>query len=107
MKTLLAHLNAKIIQFAQRAATWYKQSKAKHFVNAMLRPSLLLFKDIMEDVSDISIKIDRLALNMAMAELRETRLELETIRHNQQVIHEVAVDTRKVVEGSKPKRVSS
>lgn len=101
MKTLLANLNARIIKFAQRAASWYKESKAKHYVNAILRPYSLRFQDIVDDVADVSVKIDRLALGMAMTELRATRMELQSIRETQVLTHDVVIDTRKVVEGRK------
>lgn len=100
MKTLLASLNARIIKFAQRAASWYKESKAKHLMNAILRPYSLYFQDIVDDVADVSIKIDRLALSMAMTELRATRMELQSIRKTQVLTHDVVIDTRQKVEGT-------
>jgi hypothetical protein len=99
MRTLLASLNARIIKFAQRAASWYKESKAKHFMNAIIRPYSLHFQDIVDDVKEVSIKIDRLALSMTMSELRAAHLEIQSIKETQLLTHDVVSETRKVVEG--------
>lgn len=80
MKDLVATLYAKVICFSQRAIQWYGEGKIKHAVTALLQPYSLRFKDIVDDVSNISQRIERLAHNMSRVELRNTRIELQDNR---------------------------
>ncbi|XTI82906.1 hypothetical protein V2W45_1464303 [Cenococcum geophilum] len=98
IRQLVVTLYTQIVKFVQRAATWYSGGKAKHFVTAFTRPYNLRFKDLVEEITETSGKIDRLALSMAMAELRVIRTELEEARIEQRSTHSVTLEVRKTLE---------
>jgi len=86
MKELVTELYIRIMKFARRAMKWFTESKAKHVFSSIARPYTLRFKDMVEDTSETSRKLERLALSLSMAELRKTRLELQDSRRDQQII---------------------
>ncbi|KAK8240491.1 hypothetical protein HDK90DRAFT_479884 [Phyllosticta capitalensis] len=80
MFDLSVTLYARIIAFATRAASWYRQNKFKHALSAFGAPYSLQFQDLVGDITVQVSKINQLALAMSAAELRETRLELRQLR---------------------------
>jgi hypothetical protein len=86
MRSLSSSLYALIIQFVQRAANWYSESKIKHAFTSLGRPHQLRFKDSVDDITVHVNRIYRLAFSMSIAELRETRLELGELSTEQRQI---------------------
>ncbi|KAK8250827.1 hypothetical protein HDK77DRAFT_439436, partial [Phyllosticta capitalensis] len=80
MMDLAVPLYVRIIAFATRAASWYRQNKLKHALTAIGRPYSLRFQDLVDDITVQVSKINRLAFTMSIVELRETRLELRELR---------------------------
>ena len=99
MKSLVVLLYAQVIKFVQRAASWYGECKLKHMLTAITRPYSLRFQDLVDSIAETATRIDRLALVMTMAELREARIELQEVRLEQQTTHKVAVETKQALEG--------
>ncbi|KAF4634159.1 hypothetical protein G7Y89_g3948 [Cudoniella acicularis] len=71
MKHTVAMLYACVIRFLHRAMCWYKEGKLKHMVSAFTRPASLRFKDLVEEISELSNRADKLAAASAHAELRD------------------------------------
>jgi len=91
MKGLTITLYAQIITFIQRAVNWYSESKIKHALAAIVRPYQLRFKDLVDDITVQVDRIYRLAFNMSISELRETRLELHEARSEHRAMR-LAID---------------
>jgi hypothetical protein len=100
MKELVVTLYMQIIKFARRAVKWYRESPVMHAMKAITHPYSLRFQDTVENIGETSRRIERLALNMSMAELRRTREELAEARREQGATHVVAVETRQKIEGT-------
>src|SRR5579871_506701 len=80
MRCLVTQLYVHILEFSQRALKWYSAGKLKHALTAIVRPYSLSFKDLVESMKETTGKIKDLALSMSMAEIRQTRIELEEAR---------------------------
>jgi hypothetical protein len=76
MAELMASLYSHILRFFTRAIDWYGQGKLKHALSALRSSFQLKFRDIVEDINETSRAIDRLALIMNQAEVRQTRLQV-------------------------------
>lgn len=103
MGTLVVELHIKIIEFSERAVRWYTDSKFKHAIACLVQPYSLRFKDIVDDISEIVISIERLSSNMSRRELRQGRLEqqkahLET-QNTQIEVRDIALQVKKMLEG--------
>jgi hypothetical protein len=92
MKGAVAILYARILEFLQRAAKWYREPKAKHALMAIVKPYSLHFKDLLEDIASQSREIDRLAASGSMAEQRDMHLD-------QKRTHDLLVEMRDVIFG--------
>lgn len=99
MRKLLSALYAKIMKFVQRAIKWYKESKLQHVLSAIVRPYSLRFQDVVDDIADLSARIDRLALSMSMIELKATRSKLEEMQREQKVALELTNEMKRTLEG--------
>jgi hypothetical protein len=75
MKELVALLYIEITKFAQRSVAWYKEGKLKHTFSAIRRPYSLRFKDIVENVNEISRRMNKLASTMHMIDGRQIHIE--------------------------------
>lgn len=93
MKELVTTLYVQIIKFVRRARKWYNECRLKHVISAVARPFSLRFQDMVDNISEISRRVERLALTLSMAELRKTRLELESSRREQKTAHSIALET--------------
>lgn len=99
MKGLVVGLYVQIIKFARRAMKWFNESRLRHMISSITHPYSLRFKDMVDSISETSRRIERLALNISMAELRQTRLELENTRREQKAIHDLALQTNHKIDG--------
>ena len=98
MSSLVTELFTKIIQFADEAIRWYGEGGLKHAVGSILNPYSLRFKDTVDDILDISARVEKAALSASMAELRQTRMELEALRDVHRETRELALEMRKTLE---------
>jgi len=80
MKNMIAELYAYIMLFTTRAICWYKRGKFAHAFGAIARPWALNWKDDVDGIAEQSQKVDSLAQIAARAELRDTRLEVKSLR---------------------------
>ncbi|KAK7513715.1 uncharacterized protein IWZ02DRAFT_478364 [Phyllosticta citriasiana] len=80
MVDLATTLYVRIIGFATRAASWYRQNKLKHAFSAIGRPYSLRFQDLVDDITVQISEIRQLAFTMSLVELRETRMELRELK---------------------------
>ena len=99
MKELVVELYVQIIKFARRAIKWYRESRPKHIITSISRPYSLRFKDMVESISENSRRLEQLALSLSMAELRQTRLELQASRREQQSVLAIAEETKLKLDG--------
>lgn len=100
MKELVTTLYIQIIKFARRAMKWYNESRPKHIISSITRPYSLRFKDMVDSISETSRRLEKHALSISMAELRQTRLELQESRREQQSLYEIAVATKQQLDGA-------
>jgi hypothetical protein len=99
MTALVTEMYTKIIDFAERAVQWYGDSQLKHAITSFTYPYSLRFKDIVDDISEISRRIDKIALTMSMTELRQVRLALQELRGAYYETRDLALEMRKKLEG--------
>jgi hypothetical protein len=110
LRTLVAELYAKIVEFAVRAISWYKEGKLQHVVSAIIRPYSLRFEDIADDIAELSKRIDNLAMTFGMIELRQARVEIQElrqaqaetrdeVRRAQQETRDISLELRRALEG--------
>ncbi|KAF2736243.1 hypothetical protein EJ04DRAFT_598270, partial [Polyplosphaeria fusca] len=94
MTNLIATLYVNIIKFSRRAMKWFSENRALHLIKSITHPYSLRFQDMVENIQETSQRIQSLALNLSLGELRKTRLELESSRRDQQSIHAIASETK-------------
>jgi hypothetical protein len=70
MMEVVARLYAKIMQFLVKAVKWYKEKPIKHAIGAVLKPWALSYKDIKEEIWELSRQVDNLASVAVKAEIR-------------------------------------
>ncbi|KAF4462916.1 Nacht domain [Fusarium albosuccineum] len=71
---------AKIIEFSIAAIKWYKKNKFMHAILSIIKPFSLSFKDIIDEVSDWSRRVDKLASAAAKAEIRGLHVDVHGLR---------------------------
>ena len=71
MKHALAMLYARIIKFFYRAMKWYQEGKLKHIYTSITRPASLRFKDLLDDITEYSSRVESEASISARAEQRD------------------------------------
>jgi hypothetical protein len=103
MKTAVATLYAHILQFMQRAAKWYSESKIRHAVGSIFKPYALSFQDILDEISTVSREVDMLALSASMAEQRGMHLEQRNMHMDQRCTHKLLVDVSTALQGKQSK----
>ncbi|KAK8849143.1 Nacht domain protein [Apiospora arundinis] len=105
MREAVARLYAKIIDFALKAVQWFKKSKFKHSVAAVFDPLKLSFGPVIDEIRELSRRVDELANAASKAEIRDQhakidRLErqmsqlLETVIAQRSLTNEILVDLR-------------
>ena len=62
MKRAVADLYANAMRFLIRAQDWYREGKLLHALHSITRLVELRYKDLIEDIKECSINIDKLAL---------------------------------------------
>lgn len=80
MQRAVSELYVVIIKFLQHAVRWYRRGKLSHTWGAITRPWELGFRDHVDNIDEISRRIDQLASGASKAELRATHLEARRIR---------------------------
>jgi hypothetical protein len=106
MKKAVATLYAHIMEFMQRAAKWYSESKIRHAVGAIFKPFALSFQDILDNISIVSREIDRLAASASMAEQRGMHLEQRNMHMDQIQTHNLLVDVSTALQGKPTSRAT-
>lgn len=79
MKEAVALVYAKIIEFELLAVKWYKKGKLMHSIAAVVNPFSLSFKDIIEDITQYSRRIDQLASAASKAEIRDLHIQVKEL----------------------------
>lgn len=82
---------AKIIEFSIRAIRWYKKSKLKHCISSIVKPFSLSFKDIIDDISERSRRVDELASAAAKAEIRDLRINVHHLTQGFNELKEIMI----------------
>ncbi|KAI3320670.1 hypothetical protein HD806DRAFT_505830 [Xylariaceae sp. AK1471] len=72
----ISELYSQIMTFAIRAVEWYQKGKIAHAVAAFTSPFQLKYRDIIDDIYETSRKIDRCAMTMNYAEIRQMHEQL-------------------------------
>jgi hypothetical protein len=74
IKLEVSILYGHLMEFIQRAISWYEAGRVKHVLIAMFRPTKLEFQDISHKICCSSQAIDQLAATANQAELRDLHL---------------------------------
>ena len=85
MQEAVALVYAKILQFVIKAIEWYKKGKVMHSISAIIRPFSLSFKPILEEMIELSRRVDELASAASKAEIRD--LHLINLKQTQRINH--------------------
>ena len=99
MTALMTDMYVHIVDFADKAVRWYSGSKLKHAITAFTHPYVLHFKDTVDNILEISRRIDRMALTLSMSELRQVKLELQELRKEHHETQNLALEMRKAIDG--------
>ncbi|KAL8785539.1 MAG: hypothetical protein Q9213_003287 [Squamulea squamosa] len=90
MRETVAQLFASILKFFRVAIQFYKDSRLKHSIKAILHPWSLAFQDVYDEIATQAERVKELAALAEKAELRDAHIEiLETRRVSNQVSSEI------------------
>jgi hypothetical protein len=76
MQEAVSMVYAKIIEFSLKAVKWYKKNKLMHSISSIINPFNLAFKDVIDEISERSRKVDELASAAAKAEIRDLHINI-------------------------------
>jgi len=79
MKVAISQLFAKIIQFVQSAVRYYKKGRLAKSITAVVKPFALSFKQIIDDITDCSRRVDELANSASKAEIRDLHQQFKAL----------------------------
>ena len=72
----VSQLYAHIIKFIQFAMRWYQKGKIAHSVGSILSPFQIKGKQMMEQITECSRNVDKLAMSACRAETRGLHLKV-------------------------------
>jgi hypothetical protein len=84
MQEAVSMVYAKIIEFSITAIKWYKKNKFMRVVSSVVKPFSLGFKNIIDEVSDRSRRVDEEANAATKAEIRDLHVNIQGL--NQRII---------------------
>ncbi|KAF2188503.1 hypothetical protein K469DRAFT_703077 [Zopfia rhizophila CBS 207.26] len=79
MKESVAQLYANIIKFIQSAIKWYKKGTLAKSISAVINPYDVAFKDILEEITACSRRVDELANAALKAEIRDQHIQIQRL----------------------------
>lgn len=80
VKRAVNDLYAVIVRFLWHAVKWYRKGKLSHTWTAIVRPWELSLKKHVDNIEEVSRRIDQLASSASKAELRATHIEVHQVR---------------------------
>ncbi|KAJ4985861.1 hypothetical protein SVAN01_08659, partial [Stagonosporopsis vannaccii] len=93
MKTAVTNLYACILQFLIRAREWYEQGRLKRFVHSITSPVELRYQDLLDEIANNSLLVEKLADSGSRAELRDLHEEVLKLRKENQNMHHQSTDS--------------
>ncbi|KAF9764610.1 hypothetical protein IL306_002779 [Fusarium sp. DS 682] len=91
MQEAVSMVYAKIIEFSITAIKWYKKNKFMHAMSSIVKPFSLGFKDIIDEVSDRSRRVDEIANAATKAEIRDLHVNIQA---QQMLQSQIMIDLR-------------
>lgn len=79
MQNAVAQLYASIIGFTQSAIKWYKKGVFSKTISAIVNPYDLAFKDVVDDITVCSRRVDELANAAQKAEIRDLHITTQRL----------------------------
>ncbi|KAK8007837.1 cytochrome P450 [Apiospora arundinis] len=79
MRETVALLYAKIIEFALMAVRWFKKGKLLHSFAAIIHPYKLSFAPVVDEVSELSRRVDKLADAASKAEIHDQHVTIDSL----------------------------
>jgi hypothetical protein len=79
MQNAVAQLYASIIGFIESAIKWYKKGAFSKGISAIVNPYDLAFKDLVDDITAHSRRVDELANDAQKAEIRDLHLTTQRL----------------------------
>ncbi|KAF6814632.1 hypothetical protein CPLU01_14354 [Colletotrichum plurivorum] len=89
MRRFIEDIYAHTIRFLIRALRWYQESKFKHVIHAITRPSELRYDDILSTISSLSRSMSDAAQTSSQAEQRDMHLAMLKQAENQQILQQI------------------
>lgn len=89
MRRIIEDIYAHTIKFLIRALRWYQESKFKHVIHAITRPSELRYDDILSTISSLSRSMSDAAQTSSQAEQRDMHLNILKQMEDQQNLQQI------------------
>ena len=97
MKETVAELYANIIRFLIRARDWCMEGKRWHALHSITRPAELRCKDLIEDIQQCSIDVDKLAWACSQAEQRDMHSEVKRLSGSQTRVEGIVLEMKQII----------
>ncbi|KAK7961160.1 Nacht domain protein [Apiospora saccharicola] len=91
MREAVALLYAQIIEFALMAVRWFKKGKIMHSVAAIVHPFKLSFGPVIDEISELSRRVDELANAASKAEMRDAHAKIQNLERRMSQILEFMI----------------
>lgn len=91
MREAVALLYAQIIEFALMAVRWFKKGKIMHAVAAIVHPFKLSFGPVIDEISELSRRVDELANAASKAEVRDAHAKIHSLERRMSQILELMI----------------
>lgn len=76
-KQVIVDIYAQILKFLLRALHWYQESKLKHVIHSITRPTELRYDDLMAKISSLSLRMTDMASASSHAEQRDMHTAIQ------------------------------
>ncbi|KAK0123370.1 hypothetical protein ONS96_010362 [Cadophora gregata f. sp. sojae] len=97
MKETVAELYANIIRFFVRARDWCMEGTLSHMIHSLTRPAEIRCKDLMEDIQQCSIDVDKLAWACSQAEQRDMHSVVKTLSGGQTRVEGIILEMKRMM----------
>ncbi|KAK7917990.1 Nacht domain protein [Apiospora marii] len=91
MREAVALLYAQIIEFALMAIRWFKKGKIMHSVAAIVHPFKLSFGPVIDEISELSRRVDELANAASKAEIRDQHAKIHSLERRMSQLMELMI----------------
>jgi hypothetical protein len=91
MQEAVSLVYAKILEFSVMAIKWYKKGRLMHSLSSVIKPFSLSFKSIVDEMTELSRRVDELANAAAKAEIRDLHVSVHGLNQRIHQLTEIMV----------------